>query len=457
MTGGILQFISWGPEDMYIIGNPEISFFKALYRRHTNFAIESVEEFFYNEPNFGKISKCKLSKKYDLITNVSLMVSLPSLNECNVNIIDGTYKHEQNEGNCACKVCLAHKYKEDQILFGWANSIGHVLLENYTLEIAGMELEVQYGEWLEIWSELSQPLDKRMLYNEMIGKVEPPTFTVNTFSSNLDLIVPLGFWFCRNVGNSLPVLSLYNSDIEIGIKFREFDGTWVTNTPNVRPSNHKLCASLLIDYILLDYEERHKFYSEPQTYLIEKINYTPQSYLSGISSAQIELRLRYAVKEFIFVFQRDDVCISSYLLKNPINNGYPLGNDWFNFTPNINRKIGKHKKSFEEANILINGTERFEKRNEMYFKKYQPYMYHTRGPTNNIYVYSFSLRPEEAQPTGHFNFFNFINTQLNILFGTHNGKQFHSNQQPLTYTAKVYNPYYNIFYVENGVGAILFS
>lgn len=464
MVGGILQFIHRGPQDIYLTNNPEVTFFKSVFKRHTNFACESVEEFFGQTPSFGKKVKCKLSKKYDLISGLTLLVSLPSLNDCDVNILDLQQQHyDQNTCNCVCKNCLTEKCKNQKI-FGWTNSIGHALIEHYTIEINGIEIDKQYGEWLEIWSELALTNEKKALYNEMIGRVDAPNFTVNTHSDKLDLMIPLNFWFCRHIGLALPVISLYNSDIEIGIKFRSFDGCWVTNTRNVQPIiSETLDASLLIDYILLDFDERHIFYSETQTYLIEQVFETKQVYVSGINSVQVDIKIQHAVKELIFVFQRDDVVLCPTILNIPILGSYPIGNDWFNYTPNISRKIAHVKNNFEHATLLINGEERFQKRKASYFKLYQPYLYHTRNSlNNNIYVYSFSLKPEELQASGHFNFFGFLNVQLNVVFGKLNRKSSiaYINEllnQPLTNTAKIYAPYYNIFQVQDGVGAILFS
>jgi hypothetical protein len=398
MTGGLLHFIPSSYDDLYLVLNPEISFFKALYKRHSNFSIESYEETFDNALKFDTYTKCKLSKRGDLITNVSVMLSLASLNDYGFDLIDASEKHyEENSHNCSCKKCLIKKFQEIKV-FGWINSIGHAIIDYYDLKIGGKLVDKQYGEWLEIWAELTQTSEKKLTYNEMVGKMDAPSFTADKFSEGLELIIPLNFWFCRNIGLALPCVSLYNEEIEIGLKLKSFDQCWVTNTSNVRPNfksdkENILQGSLLIDYIYLDFDERHKFYNDEQSYLIEQVYRDEYTFASNIDSISTNVTLNYCTKELIWVIQNNNVVKSPVHYDKVTMNGYPMGNDWFNFTDNISRKVSRIKDSFYKATIMINGKERFDKRKANYFRLYQPYNYHTGKPAyNNIYVYSISIQ-----------------------------------------------------------------
>ena len=485
MTGGLLHFIPSSYEDLYLVLDPEISFFKALYKRHSNFSIESCEEMFNNTLKFDSYSKCKLSKKGDLIANVSLLLNLGSLNDYGFNLVDASEKHyEENTHNCSCKKCLTEKFKEIKV-FGWINSIGHAIIDYYDLKIGGKIIDKQYGEWLEIWSELTQTSEKKIAYNEMVGKTDAPSFTADKFSDTLELIIPLNFWFCRNIGLSLPCVSLYNEEIEIGFKLRPFDDCWVTNTANVTPNlkterDNIIYASLLVDYIYLDFDERHKFYNEEQSYLIEQVGRDEYTFPSSMDIINTDITLNYCTKEIIWVIQNNNFVKNPSCYCKPTLNGYPLGNDLFNFTDHISRKTNKIKDSFYKATIIINGKERFEKRKANYFRLYQPYNYHTAKPLfNNIHVFSFSLRPEEHQPTGQFPFRIFDNTKLYIQFKDRarhkindtiastilpikdtvnnqieNERILINQSNVSTKTIRIYNVYYNMFNVSHGQGSI---
>jgi len=463
MPGGLLAFIPSDYDSIYLTDDPEISFFTSLYKRHSMFSIEATEETFSNQLGFGKYATCKLSKKGDLISCVSLLLKLSSLNEYGFNMVNKSEKHyEDNSCDCCCKTCLSRKCKETKV-FGWINSIGHAIIDFYDIKIGGTRIDKQYGEWLEIWCELSQTSEKKLAYNEMVGRVDPPAFTADKFSDEMDLIIPLNFWFCRNIGLSLPCMSLYNEDIEIGFQLKNFDDCWVTNTLNVRPDvkvpDELISGSLLIDYIYLDFDERHKFYTEKQSYLIEQINRDEYTFPANMESINVDLTLNYCTKELIWVIQNDNVAKNPLKYKKVTLNGGPLGNDWFNFTNELSRRTSRIKDSFSKARIIIGGSDRMNDRKANYFRLFQPYFYHTsKSYFNNIYVYSFALRPEEHQPTGQFPFRNFDNTKLHIRFDNKNNMYAHDVfPRVLTKTVKIYSVSYNIFNVENGVSAILMS
>lgn len=458
-AGGLIQLVTaTGEQDRYLTGNPEITFFKTVYRRHTNFAIETIDEVFYSGEDFGKQCRCIIPRSGDLISNITLYVNVGSLNpdfyeRINKNStkphIDGGAQIDEN-GNvintvCECYTCLEERYKNN-LTYGWVNSLGHALIESFWLEIGGQRIDKQYGEWLEIWTELTQTAEKNAGYNQMIGKVDPSAFRATTFTGEMELYIPLTFWFCRNIGLSLPIMALFYHPVELVVNFRKFNELWVSNKKNVAPPvKPRLEGCLLIDYIYLDIEERRQFYEESQIYLIEQLQFSETCPIIG-SSGTIDLYFNHPVKELVWVLQRDDV-------KDPPDGvfpgtNYPKGNDLFNFSPFLVRNRTTIEDTFDEGFLQFNGIDRFRRRKASYFRLYHPYNYHTRIPSKYIYVYSFGFRPEEHNPTGQMNFSRVDNSRLTV---------FMKNRRSFSnYNIRVYATNYNILVISAGMGGILF-
>jgi hypothetical protein len=466
VAGGLIQLVTTtGNQDAYLSYEPEISFFKTVYRRHTNFSIETVEEIFYNNANFGKIARCRLPKIGDLISNMSLYIELPSLNQQYDNLINKSIgkKHIENieeefnqydeynnrVNNCVCTDCLKSRYKQE-VIYGWTNAIGHALIDCVQIEIGGKVIDRQYGEWLEIWTELTQPLDKRAGYFEMVGKVDATAFKATTNSSSMQLYVPLNFWFCRNIGLALPIMALQYHNVELAVRFREFNQCWVTNKKDAKwPKPEPLNASVLIDYVYLDVEERRQFYEETHTYLFEQVQFNGEcEFPAGTNQANVDMYFNHPVKELVWVMQRKDVVGHPDGVYRGSN--YPKGNDWFNYSIVGDRKCGIVKDFFDTATVQLNGWDRFDRRKAKYFRLLHPYYFHTRVPTNYIYNYSFALKPEDHQPTGSMNFSRVDNTRLNIVLGDH-------KLLDVDYKVRVYATNYNVLIITHGMGGKLFE
>ena len=218
MTGGLIQLIANGEQDQFITGNPQITFFKCVYKRTTKFSIEVKTQNFMGNISFGSSNTCNITKDGDLISDMSLHIKLGSLNSKSKNNIC----IKDINLACSCNKCSKKTY------FSWVNCIGHAIFEYIEIEIGGYLIDKQYGEWLEIWSELTQNYEKKMGYNELIGKKDLAGFNINSFNDELELIVPLNFWFCKNIGLAIPVIAICNHDIKINIKWRNFDQLWIT-------------------------------------------------------------------------------------------------------------------------------------------------------------------------------------------------------------------------------------
>ena len=192
MSGGLIQLAAYGQQDIYISGNPQITFFKIIYRRHTNFSIESIEQTFTTEADFNKIVSATIARgNGDLIHKMYLQFTLPALDQ-------------QQEG---------------AEWVGYVNSIGHNIIKRVDLEIGGQLIERHYSEWLEMWAELSLNEAERRNFNFLIGKYNSDVSLKTNALQERTYQVPLQFWFCRNPGLALPIIALTQHEVKIKMEF----------------------------------------------------------------------------------------------------------------------------------------------------------------------------------------------------------------------------------------------
>jgi len=267
-----MQLVAYGAQDIYLTGNPQITFFKVVYRRHTNFALESIEQTFNGTVDFGRKVSCTVSRNGDLIHKVYLQVDLPALTNTN-----GTTGSLQ-----------------------WVNNIGHVMIDEVSIEIGGQTIDKHYGDWLNIWNELTQTAEKEGGYDDMIGATTNPADSISART----LYVPLQFWFCRNPGLALPLIALQYHEVKFNISFRPasecyiLNGGATANTPSITN------ASLYVDYIYLDTDERRQFSQVQHEYLIEQLQFTGAESFSN-ASVKSKLALNHPCKELVWVVQPD--------------------------------------------------------------------------------------------------------------------------------------------------------
>jgi hypothetical protein len=363
--GGLLQLVALGKQDVFLTGNPQMTWFKLVYRRYTNFAMESQAMYFDGTPDFGKRVTCLVPKRGDLLGQLLLEVSLPAL--------------ELTTGQ---KV-------------GYVNSIGHALIQEISIEIGEQEIDRQNGEWMEIWSNYTTTADKQTGFYNMIGKVDG--YNPNTLQGPLKLYIPLRFWFCKNPGLALPLLALQYHPIRINMTLRPLNQLYYTpllTTPactllDIKPAK---IESLMLwgDYIYLDVEERRRFVSNTHEYLIEQIQYTaPLPIAPGATSATLAMEFNHPIREIFWYIQRDDM--TRY-------------HEYFNYSSVGSSEQGIRQDMLEDAVLQFDGFDRFERRDAGYFRLVQPWQHHTVIPEEfYMYSYSFAIRPEDVQPSGSFN------------------------------------------------------
>ena len=424
MGGGLMQLVAYGAQDIYLTGNPQITFFKVVYRRHTNFAVESIEQTFNGQADFGKRVTATISRNGDLIQQMYLEVVLPActgINDTTSNV--------------------------------WTYGVGNALVKQAEIEIGGQLIDRQYGDWMNIWTELSTPAGKRAGYDQMVGNYKPSGDAqlggAKLFAANR-LYVPLQFWFNRNPGLALPLIALQYHEVKLNLDLRaSADLVNADSTPTV-PSLS--ACKLYVDYIYLDTDERRRFAQVSHEYLIEQVQFTgSESIGEKTNTKNVTLNFNHPVKELVWAHT------TTAHAKSGIS-----ANNWFNYSGST-----ASVDSFNTALLQLNGHDRFSVRHADYFRKVQNYEHHCRvprvssdldAPDNRaqfIYTYSFALSPEEHQPSGTCNFSRIDNAVLQLNYG----KDTLTDAAPVieAMNLNVYAVNYNVLRIMSGMGGLAYS
>ena len=509
-----MQLVAYGAQDVYLTGNPQITFWKVTYRRHTNFAMESIEQTFNGQADFGRRVTCTISRNGDLAYRTYLQVTLPEINQDLKN----------NSGDVYAR---------------WLDCPGEQLISQVEVEIGGQRIDRQYGDWMHIWNQLTLSKEQERGYYKMIGNTTQLTYVTDPNFAAVDgpcsadgvrqvcaprnalpettLYVPLQFWYCRNPGLALPLIALQYHEVKINVDIRNIEEClWAMSTMDGTGSKVNdaykqslAAASLYVDYIFLDTDERRRMAQNPHEYLIEQLQFTGDESV-GSSSNKIKLNLNHPVKELIWVVQPDanvDYCAS---LQSNTGLAGLLGAQPFNYTdafdalPNAVHAFGNPAGisgaasfidttsggAFENslltddalnqnsavsdagtfvlsetaldmhcwgenpvvvAKLQLNGQDRFSEREGTYFDLVQPFQHHTRAPDTGINVYSFALRPEEHQPSGTCNFSRIDNATLQLVLSNA------TVQGTGTAKVRLYAVNYNVLRIMSGMGGLAYS
>jgi hypothetical protein len=412
MSGGLMQLVAYGAQDIYLTGNAQITFFKVVYRRHTNFSIESIEQTFNGHVDFGRKLTVTISRNGDLIHKTYLRVVLPALN--------------QTQGGATWQ--------------GYVNSIGNALIKSVELEIGGQTIDKHYSEWLEIYSELNYDDAHYRSFKRMVGKYASDVSLETNALQERTYYIPLQFWFCRNPGLALPLIALQYHEVKMNFEFRPLteltrSDVAITGLPqNTTGSVASIkSASLWVDYIYLDTDERRRFAQVSHEYLIEQIQFNePEGIKDRTTNLNARLQFNHPCKEIVWVISRNTTKEVNTL----------TGNDFFNFSSSTGGD------TFTTAKFLFNGHDRFQEREAFYFREVQSFATHSRSPNKHIYLYSFGLKPEEHQPSGTCNFSRLDNSNLNITFNGNN---------TVESEIKVYGVNYNVLRVMSGMAGLAYS
>jgi hypothetical protein len=269
MGGGLMQLVAYGAQDVYLTGNPQITFFKVVYRRHTNFSVEPIQQVFNGAADFGRTVTCNLNRNGDLITNMYAVVQLSS-------VIAGTVE------------------------WGYVRRLGYALIESTKIEIGGSKIDEQYGDWLNIWYELSHKIGQERGHAAMIGDDDVHRMLHKNARASSTLYIPLAYWFNRHNGLALPLIALQYHDVRVTIKYRNAVEC-VNHKGATKPTMPTMADSyLLIDYVFLDSEERKRFAQASHEYLIEQLQFTGSESLTNNSNNKYRLNFNHPSKYLVW-------------------------------------------------------------------------------------------------------------------------------------------------------------
>lgn len=519
MPGGLIQVIARGTQDAYLTVKPQITQWKAVYRRHTIFATESIEQVFNGSPDFNKKVVCNIQRNGDLITKMYLRVVLPEL----------------AAGQC------------------WCPNVGHALIKNLELNVGGTAVEKQTGDWLNVCHQLYRDFAHDRGMDEMIGNTEALTVP-GEGTASATLWIPLQFFNCRHDGLAIPLIATQYHDTRVEVEFNDWRNLVCGRDAGSISSLSLGGASLFVDYVYLGAVERKKFAQASHEYLIEQVQSASESV--NAQAQKFRLDFNHPVKAIHLNVQQDKyVTRQSFMAWNPRNNdemranatkriamswgdvnattglyeakagcnaeltaainaakvgpadisnasvadvdaclvlGHLIGdhlisktateltamctdarntggdaaaaqdvmvNDWTNYGVFLNGRQNPVK----ELLVQLNGSPRLSKREGMYFNYVQARQCYNVTPCDGLNTLSFALNPTEHQPSGTCNMSRIDNASIHVDFITQAVVRVGGKWSAVAVsvnsaaTCNIHAPCYNVFRVMGGMAGLGFS
>lgn len=366
MLGAVFQLHSKGPQDSFLTGRPEFNFIKQVYKQYENFAIEQTKILSNETVNFGNVVTFDIKKIGDFLYKTHFSFTLPKL------------------------------VKRSGTFAGYTNSIGHAIIEYVDIEIGGTRVDRNYGVFMEIWNELTTLAS----YSDtLIGKFAHTKLLKTNAVSDSEYKVPLQFWFNKNIGSSLPLLSLRSSSIKIILKLRPFSECIVYDggIPPA-PVNIKDCY-LLSDYIFIDEVLKRNYIANEHLFLITQTQFNGDLHVGTGGVYKSNLAFNHPCSEIIFVLRET---------------ASEENNDYFNFSLRnfvINTEI---LPLLHSSKLILDGKDRTCILDQKTLGTLNTSKYHTNTTDKHIYTMPFCSDPEKSVPTGSLNFSTFTSAILYI-------------------------------------------
>lgn len=442
MGGGLLQLVAYGAQDAYLSGNPQITFWKSMFKRHTNFAMEPFRVNFNGQASWGTKHSAIIGRHADLLYSTYLEVVLPSTT-------DGGSLPEGKNNN----------FNNDQ------SRLGYNLIRYIELDIGGQVIDRQYGEWMYLWDALTSDAPQQDKFLKMVGAgaasgaYAPPDVSQCSAGSGRPalptvLYVPLFFFYTRNPGAALPLIALQYHEVKITLQWNDapvIAGDFTYASGLMQPVQ----AAIYIDYIYLDTEERRRMAQQSHEYLIEQTQFNEDKGISSYSN-RIDLTFNHPVKELVWVVQPSYYTNCSLAKKKALTRLQPFTYDGSNGGSPPDNTTAVY-----EQWIQFNGQDRLDKRYGDYFCKPQQSQHHTgfgytlsTNKQPNIYMYSFAIRPEEHQPSGTCNFSRIDTATIVVQMS---GAAVINSDTDDTWDIRVYAVNYNILRIMSGMGGLAYS
>lgn len=407
-----MQLVAYGAQDIFITGNPQITFFKVVYRRHTNFAIEAIEQTLNGSTALGGKATATISRNGDLITNVWI------------------------------EVVMSKTAATDSTHFP-----AEALLKTIELEIGGQRIDKHYDTWLRVYSELFRTGDEKNSYERLIDFQDGATEATSTRR----FFVPLIFFFNRNPGLALPLIALQYHEVKITLELASVvDGISALNE-----------LKMFVDYVYLDTDERRRFAQVSHEYLIEQLQFvgdenTPVD-ASTAKTYNLRLNFNHPVKYLAWVVKG-------------AKHGQFTGSNNASGTSDVanTRTFSDELAPIDTVKLQLNGHDRFSERKGRYFSEVQTSQHIGTMNSSGIYLYSFALKPAEHQPSGTCNFSRIDNATLqlkmkiasatgNVVSNVLSESVTTKNAGEKLTTTKVFAVNYNILRIMSGMGGLAYS
>jgi len=475
-----MQLVAYGAQDVYLTGDPKVTFFQTAYKRHTNFAMETVQQTVAGALTSGGLTSVTLSRSGDLVGDMFVVLQPTSSSSSNLTT--------NNSG----------------VDMAWVAERAFTSVEVF---IGGQSIDKHYQTWFRLYAEVFLNDTKKQNYGKLTSCPAVNIVSGQTITSQSYVYLPLIFWFNRNPGLYLPLISLQYHEVRIDFTISPQYSSYFGTNP----------FAVWANYVYLDTDERDKVAKKPAEYLIEQVQYInadPVGSTNENTPSIIRMQYNHPVKELIWCYQVPSFSTNPNSMWNfcsnvsnvnvtvdpsklagslapfsPAHVGSPalyapspfatslfassntlvtssniqtgtlvtvqsnvLSGNVFWVESGIpvassNTAFGQEVGPMHQAKIILNGTDRFVPQYGKYFNQYQPYQYHTGIPYPGIYVYSFALKPEELQPSGTCNFSRIDMAQIAVNLKTGmpalNQRMFAVN--------------YNVLRVQSGLGGLAFA
>ena len=463
MAGGLMQLVAYGAQDVYLTGNPKVTFFQAVYKRHTNFAMELIQQTTNGSPAPNGRVSVTIARNGDLVGNmhIALTPTTSTLTSNNAGGFD-------------------------------TNWIAERAIAAIELTIGGQRIDKHYQTWWRLYAELFLNESDKYAWGKMTTLASQNT---GTASLNTRVFLPLLFFFNRNPGLYLPLIALQYHEVRLDIDLSSYYDKYFGTTN---------AFEVWANYIYLDTEERRRFAQKGHEYLIEQVQHTGGDSLDatkGEGAQQlVRLSFNHPVKELIWCYTNPAASATAQL--NAMWNfststanvnvscntqSFVISNNWIlphmtgvptlvntaggsgvfgtTFIPvpgqsasywveegsailsNNSLVSGVEAGPLNLFKVILNGQDRFKEQNGKYFNQVQPFYHHTGTPYVGIYSYSFALQPEEHQPTGTCNFSRIDNAQVSVQLKTNSAASLQ----------KLFAVNYNVLRIQSGMGGLAFS
>jgi len=410
MPSGLVILAAYNKEDSFLIGNPSMSHFRSVYLHHSPFASEYRQIQFESRVSFGQTTiSIDIPKEADLLRKMWLRIKLPDVSG-----------------------------------YSWTNNLGHALLKETRLRAGETILDRQSGEWLNVWGSLSVPDSKRPGYNELIGRNEAYAPGLELTGSQ-ELFVPLQFWFCRHDSVAFPLVSLQHQRLRLELDIRRLEEIVIPAPPcESRLPHYEVQVDLIAEYIFVDKPEARWFVNRPQVYLIEQVQTdVANEFCGGSDLIRKEINFNGLMKEIVFLTRyRQRGSQNLWFFYSSQNPNVPGGGTFLPGTSTDGTTDGEHGDIVLNAKFQYDSYDIVPELPARFFRVLQPYDRHTATPDDFIYLYSWALRPEEWQPSGHINMFRSTNATLVVKKTT--------TSVPYPTELRVYGLLYNIMKIKDG-------